>query len=189
MTGRLDWQKGVDILLKAVPIVARSIPDTKFILLLIPINHQQLIHNVVHEASKYPRNVRVLFGETNLFYLSHLSADVYAMSSRWEPFGIAALEAMACGVPVVGSSVGGIRETVLDIRDHHERSTGMLVPTESPEAFAEGIISLLLIMKVDELESQDFLTESKHFADLIPNQRIRNMLLNNPRLCSYEITA
>ena len=53
--------------------------------------------------------------------LAHISADAYAMPSRWEPFGITALEAMATGNPVVGTRVGGITETVLDILDHGGR--------------------------------------------------------------------
>ncbi|MFN3621791.1 MAG: glycosyltransferase, partial [Nitrososphaerales archaeon] len=108
----------------------------------------------------------------------------YAMPSRWEPFGIAALEAMACGTPVIGSSVGGIRETILDIRENYEKSTGMLVPPKSPQALAEGIISLLLVMKVDELTSQGLSSEAKRYIDLVPNQQIHNMLLNNPKLGS-----
>ncbi|MEM3073772.1 MAG: glycogen/starch synthase [Nitrososphaerales archaeon] len=184
MTSRLDWQKGVDILLEAVPTIIRRLSEAKFLLLLMPINHQELIHKVVYEASKYPKNVRLLFGETNLFHLSYLSADAYTLPSRWEPFGIAALEAMACGTPVVGSNVGGLRETVLDINEHREKSTGMLVPPESPEALAEGIISILVITKVDELTAQGLLSESKRYIELVPNQQIRDMLLNNPRLCS-----
>lgn len=47
-----------------------------------------------------------------LIYSSH----VYALPSRYEPFGISALEALAVGTPVVVSDVGGLREYVADLR-------------------------------------------------------------------------
>jgi len=184
MTGRLDWQKGVDILLRSVPAVLRRIPDVRFLLLLIPIYQTDLIHKVVSEVANYPDNVRLIFGESRVFHLSHLSADVYAMPSRWEPFGIAALEAMVCGAPVVGAGVGGIRETVLDIREHREKATGMLIPPESPEALAEGLTNLLLIMRIDELASKGSNDEAKRCSDLITDPQISKMVSSNLRLGS-----
>jgi len=184
MTGRLDWQKGVDILLRSVPAVVSRLPDARFLLLLIPIYQTDLIHKVVYEAAKYTDNVRVIFGESRLFHLSYLSADAYAMPSRWEPFGIAALEAMVCGAPVVGAGVGGIRETVLDIREHREKATGMLIPPESPEALAEGLTNLLLIMKVDELSSKGLNDEAKRCSDLITDPQISKMVSSNLKLGS-----
>ncbi|MEA2585302.1 MAG: D-inositol-3-phosphate glycosyltransferase, partial [Thermomicrobiales bacterium] len=55
----------------------------------------------------------------------------------YEPFGLTPLEAMACGVPVVGADVGGIAFTVL----HGE--TGLLVPPRSPAALAAALRGLL----------------------------------------------
>jgi glycosyltransferase involved in cell wall biosynthesis len=64
-------------------------------------------------------------------------ADLFLLPSKNESFGLAALEAMACGTPVVASHTGGIPEVVT----HGE--TGFLFPLGAVEEMAEGAISIL----------------------------------------------
>ncbi len=61
------------------------------------------------------------------------AADVVVVPSRREPLGLAAVEALACGKPVVASSVGGLREIVF------EGSNGLLVPPADPPALAAAL--------------------------------------------------
>ncbi|MGW0614718.1 glycosyltransferase [Streptomyces sp. NPDC002788] len=65
------------------------------------------------------------------------SADVVVCPADYEPFGIVPLEAMACGVPVVASAVGGQLDTVAD------PGTGRLVPARDPQALARAVAGLL----------------------------------------------
>lgn len=69
--------------------------------------------------------------------LYYNAADICVVPSYYESFGLVAIEAMACGVPVVASRVGGLKETVQDGR------TGYLVPWRCPEPFAERLDLLL----------------------------------------------
>jgi D-inositol-3-phosphate glycosyltransferase len=64
------------------------------------------------------------------------AADVFVTTPWYEPFGITPLEAMACGTPVIGADVGGIRYSVA----HNE--TGLLVPPKDPVALARALVTL-----------------------------------------------
>lgn len=63
--------------------------------------------------------------------------QIFVMPSRAEAFGVAALEAQACGVPVVATNVGGLPEVV------RAGETGLLVPPEQPQALAAALAALL----------------------------------------------
>jgi glycosyltransferase involved in cell wall biosynthesis/phosphoheptose isomerase len=72
--------------------------------------------------------------DTLKFYYS--AADIFVTTPWYEPFGITPVEAMACGTPVVGSNVGGIKFTVRD------GETGYLVFPKDPDCLAEKIAHL-----------------------------------------------
>lgn len=69
-------------------------------------------------------------------YLSR--ANVFALASRYEPLGVAAQEAMAAGLPVVATNVGGLPEVVQDGKN------GLLVPPADPTAMANALLRILL---------------------------------------------
>ena len=72
-----------------------------------------------------------------LLPLYYTAADVCAIPSHYEPFGLVAIEAMACGTPVVASDVGGLSFTVVP------DETGLLVPPQNVEALAQAIKRVL----------------------------------------------
>ena len=71
-----------------------------------------------------------------LLKLYYSAADIFITTPWYEPFGITPLEAMACGTPVIGSDVGGIKYSVVD------GETGCLVPPNDPDALAQCIQGL-----------------------------------------------
>lgn len=73
------------------------------------------------------------------------AADLFALSSRWEGSPLAVIEAMATGLPVVATAVGGVPELVLD------RVTGLLVPPGDPARLSEA---LRLLASDPELRSR-----------------------------------
>ena len=70
-------------------------------------------------------------------YLS--AADLYVLPSRIEGFPVAPLEAMACGLPVVGSDIPAMQDIIANLRD----CGGLVVPRGDSVALAKAITGLL----------------------------------------------
>ncbi len=176
MSGRISKQKGIDVLLEAIPRVLRDIGNAKFLFLLLPVwGGEKYICELVETTRDYPENIRVIFGiAPSVFKLAHLAADAFAAPSRWEPFGIMALEAMVTGNPVVASKVGGLSEIVLDIREHGAEGTGLHVRPNDPYELANAIRDILLVMDINQsIDAR---------LSKIGDETLREMLKNNPGL-------
>ncbi|MFW6244774.1 MAG: glycosyltransferase family 4 protein [Fibrobacterota bacterium] len=133
--GRVSVQKGMDLLVEAVPMVLGYFPSTKFVISGEGPEKEAVV-NRAHELG-VTHAIRFL-GTLSRGEYSELmrSADILALPSRNEPFGIVALEAWAAGKPVVATSAGGPREFVW-----HDVN-GFLVDA-NPGGLAHGIGSLL----------------------------------------------
>jgi glycosyltransferase involved in cell wall biosynthesis len=138
--GRLVPRKGFETMIQAM----RHLPDTELVIVGGP-DKSELDADV--EATRLQRLAsqlgvadRVhLYGSVLREEMPMLlrSADVVAATPWYEPFGIVPLEAMACGVPVVASAVGGMLDTVVN------DVTGKLVPPRDPRALAAAIGPIL----------------------------------------------
>ena len=82
-------------------------------------------------------------------------ADVFVHCSDHEGLGMAIMEAMGAGLPVVASRVGGVPDLVL------EGETGFMIPPDDVEKYAEKI---LLLLKNDQLR-QELGSNARHFAE------------------------
>ena len=139
-TGRASFQKGFDILLKAIPEIIDLFPESRFIFFLLPIRGEEhLIREIFEEANRYPDNVRVVYGIAGSVYqMAHISADVFVAPSVWdEPFGLTILEAMASKTPVITTRRGGIPMLV---KSGHN---GIFVKARNSKRIAEAVNKLL----------------------------------------------
>lgn len=129
--GRLVREKGVEVLVDALPEVLLAHPEVK----LVVAGAGWYGHLIARAAARGVGRKVVFTGflpEEEVPRL-YAVADVAAFPSLYEPFGIVALEAMAAGVPVVTSDVGGFREVVR----HGE--TGLHTWANNPHSLAWGI--------------------------------------------------
>ena len=148
--GRLDPLKGLDTLLRGMCKLAELEPDLakSWCLAVIGGDEEeegQALDNELECLDKLKgevgmRDLVIFLGsraqDTLPYYYS--AAEVVVVPSHYESFGLVALEAMACGTPVIASRVGGLQHTVED------GVTGFLVPAGEPDAFAEKLRLVLL---------------------------------------------
>ncbi|WP_338681690.1 glycosyltransferase [Streptomyces acidiscabies] len=136
--GRLEPRKGWEELVHAFSRVCRERPTA--VLLVVGGCSAAETDPLVRLAGRYGilANLRlcgsVPHDETALYYSC---ADVTAVPSHYEPFGLVAVESMACGTPVVATRVGGLSWTVADER------VGALVPPRDPMSLADALLSVL----------------------------------------------
>lgn len=142
--GRIEPIKGLDTLLHAVRLLSERCCRPRDIAVMIiggdaGISQEQLDEEMarlyaMRDALGLQELVTFL-GRRGQDVLPnyYAAADVVVMPSYYESFGMVALEAMACGTPVIASRVGGLVFTVVD------RVTGFLVPSGEPEALADRL--------------------------------------------------
>lgn len=183
-TGRISPQKGFEIILEAIPEVIKVVPNAKFLMLILPTDYNlEEIKIYAHYVKQYPNNLRIIFGlAIEVFYLAHIAADAYAALSRWEPFGIMALEAMASKIPIIATKVGGLQESVIDIRQDPENGTGFLIEKDNPSQFVSALISLFKLSEIQERVKKTgsiYQTETLLMANQIPDGVLKSRVLLN----------
>ncbi|GAA4668281.1 MULTISPECIES: glycosyltransferase family 4 protein [Amycolatopsis] len=111
--GRLEWEKGVQDLLAALPAIRRDHPGTRLVVAgrgrhldeLVAQARKLRVRRAVHFTGHLPdRELRAALA----------AADAVVLPSRYEPFGIVALEAAAAEAPLIASTAGGLGEVVID---------------------------------------------------------------------------
>jgi glycosyltransferase involved in cell wall biosynthesis len=133
--GRLAPEKGMDVLVRAFQQIVRSEPRARLVL----VGDGPERGNLEKLARTAGVSDRVAFlGWRDDAVRLNAAFDVAAVPSVWdEPFGLVVVEAMAAGIPVVASAVGGIPEII------EPGSTGWLVSPGDPDALADALIAAL----------------------------------------------
>ena len=102
------------------------------------------------------------------------AADVVLVPSRTESFGLVALEAAACGTPVVAADVGGLRSIVAD------GTTGYLVPTRDPSDYADRVARILGDPEGTAAMRREAVARSGRFTWSITAARLRRLYADLP---------
>ena len=144
--GRIDPLKGIEQLVKAVPLIKTS-GNLRLVVVGGDENSKTELEELQKLAGELDIKDKVIFRglekQEQLPYF-YSAADVCVVPSYYESFGLVALEALACGTPVVASDVGDLKNII------RPGETGRVMTDNSPEKLAEGINSILTGRPDDE---------------------------------------
>ncbi len=141
---RIDSNKGHDLLLYAFDIVRKSVPDVQLIIGGGSANPEEReagilasLRNIIAERGMAGRVTFSGYVADEMMAPTYRQAEMFVLPSLFEPFGMTAQEAMACGVPVVASKLGGIRDVITS------GENGLLVDPSDAAEFAASMTRLL----------------------------------------------
>jgi D-inositol-3-phosphate glycosyltransferase len=140
--GRMVPRKGIDNVIRALgQLKANGVKKIK--LLVVGGKSEKLENSGCKEYQRLKQLAKDLNIDNSVIFtgqrsrsqlkLYYAAANIFVTTPWYEPFGITPLEAMACGTPVIGSNVGGIKYSVIN------KTTGLLVPPDDPAALASAI--------------------------------------------------
>ena len=140
--GRITDYKGYDLLIKAMARVVKEIPDIK---LLLRIGSDRLTEEEIRKKKELLQLAESLDLVDNILFYNYVedleafynAAEVFVLPSTYEPFGMVAIESMACGTPAIVTTKGGLKSFLKDGQD------ALLVDPVDTRALAEAILRLL----------------------------------------------
>ena len=150
--GRLHPQKGHDLLIQAFAQVHQKHPTSRLIIVGEGTERDALT-TLIKQLNLTDFVALVGFQRNPAAYLQH--ANLFALASRYEGFGIVLAEAMLVGVPIVVTDCPGAPRELLQ-----NGRSGLLIPPENINALAEGLYTLLL----DSNLQQQFITKSMQYV-------------------------
>lgn len=142
--GRLVPRKGIDNVIRGLAALRDGLPTSSRLRLVVVGGESELpCERATPEIARLRGVARACNIESQVTFVGRRSrselrryyaaCDAFVTTPWYEPFGITPLEAMACGRPVVGAAVGGVKHSVVD------GVTGYLVPPHDPQALAERL--------------------------------------------------
>lgn len=158
LSGRITRQKGFDLLAKAMDKLVAEEPSLRVVVAGIPIpGAERELELLVKTQALHREHFRVIPGyvEPDIYKLMYYSADVYLAPSRYEPFGLVAVEALSAGTPVVASRTGGLADIVIDLRVDPGRGVGTLFEPGNVTDLVDALIYMLEFLELSN--SQELL--------------------------------
>lgn len=146
LSGRITRQKGFDLLAKAMDRLVANEPSLRVVVAGIPLSGtERELEMLVETQALYREHFRVIPGyvEPDVYKLFYYSSDVYLAPSRYEPFGLVALEALSAGTPVVASNTGGLADIVVDLRRDPDKGVGALFEPGDMAGLVDALSYLL----------------------------------------------
>jgi D-inositol-3-phosphate glycosyltransferase len=179
--GRIEPLKGIDTLLRAIACLRdKGVLNRQDICLSViggdaTVSESQMSHEMVR-LSKLRRelglkDIVTFLGKRDQATLPYYysAADIVVVPSHYESFGMVALEAMACGTPVVASQVGGLAYLVQD------GETGFHVPDQDPGALSDRLLAILDDDELFERMSANAAEYAKGFSWQIVADQINHL--------------
>ena len=180
--GRIEQIKGIDVLLRALGLLFFRHPELRNDLCLLVVGGAldpdddspevekiEELQRLVHQHRMEANVAFVGSMDQQRLALFYAAADVCAVPSLTESFGLVALEAMACGTPVVGTRVGGLQTLI----EHGE--SGLLVPAGDYQALAESIAKVLTDHRLRMHLAHGARDRAEHFSWRIVGDRVETL--------------
>ncbi len=157
---KLEYIYGIDILLKAFHLLCHMNINKEVKLHIVGFGSMD--NELKQLAKRLKIDDKVIFygliqNDKLPEFLTKL--DIFVVPSRFESFGVAAVEAQACGLPVIVSNVGGLPEVV------ENNVTGLVVENENIELFAESMKTLIQDEKLRKQFSKNAIDRVKKYYD------------------------
>ncbi|MBK0378197.1 glycosyltransferase family 4 protein [Mucilaginibacter segetis] len=136
--GRLEYRKGTDILLQAIPVVLKQNPGVQFELIGNDPNKEY--QNNFRENNSHEIADKVFFSgkvDNDKLRQAYNDCDIFVAPSRYESFGLIFIEAMSYNKPVIACNVGGVSEIIT------HRQNGLFARNEDPVDLAKKILQLV----------------------------------------------
>jgi len=162
--GNLIERKGFDLLISAMQRVIKVYPDTELIIYgdgPFRTNYEKMIkeYRLSHNIILYGRYVR------DEIFEKYAEADAFVLASKGESFGVVYIEAMACGLPVIGTVCGGPEDFI-------NNEVGILIPKENVEQLAIAMIEI-----IKNIESYDRQLISDYVSKNFSSEQVALRLL------------
>jgi glycosyltransferase involved in cell wall biosynthesis len=136
--GRLYHRKGLETLLKSVPLVLKEFSNVKFVISGTGFKQkEESLRNLAKELDIEDHVTFLGYVPDNKLPLLYSASDIFVLPAIYENFPFAILEAQATGLPVISTNVGGISEFLVD------NENGFMIEPRDPTQLTQKVLTLL----------------------------------------------